>query len=99
MRAELQPALDAARMLDVDEVAEFCADLEQIKITALGILMKPAPPAPDRLIDIQELASRLGVSKDFVYRNKKKYAGFEKTQGGRLLWSSAGLDAFLRKQR
>lgn len=99
MRVELQPALELARTLDAEEIARFLADIEEIRIVALGILMRPPPAPPDRLVDIGELSARLGLSKDFIYRHKKKYAAFEKTQGGKLLWSSSGLDSYLKRAR
>lgn len=99
MRTELQSALDAAKALAVEDVPGFLGALEEIRIVALAILMRPAAAPPDRLLDISELADRLHVSADYIYRNKKKYAAFERTQGAKLLWSSAGLDSYLRKSK
>jgi len=100
MRSELTKVLDLAQSLDAAELAVLCGELTTIFIIAHGRLAaRVGGSPPDRLIDIRELADRLHVSGDYIYRNKKKYAAFARPQGGKLLWSSSGLDAFLKKSR
>jgi hypothetical protein len=99
VRREFEPILELAKTIPVEEVAHFLADLEEIRVTALGVLMRPVPAPPDRLIDIHELSARIGVGVDCIYRNKKRYAAFARPQGKKLLWSSSGLDAYLKKSK
>jgi hypothetical protein len=99
MRVELQAALDLAETLPVSELPELLGQLEQVRLTAYTRIVTPAPAPSDRLLDVNELADRLHVSKDFIYRNKDKYKSFGRRQGNKWLWSSSGLDAFLKRAR
>jgi hypothetical protein len=38
----------------------------------------------------------MGISKDFLYRNSSRYP-FTRRQGRKLLFSSVGIDEYLRK--
>jgi hypothetical protein len=98
MRPELQLALDQAKTLAVEDVPGFLADLEHVRVVALSVLMKPAPAPMDELLDVAECAARMHVGKDWLYRNSSKFK-FARRIGRKLLFSSSGLDAFLRKQR
>jgi hypothetical protein len=98
MRAELQTVLTLARTLDAAEVADFLGDLETIRVVALGVLMKPQPAPLDELLDIKECARRMHTSKDWLYRHSDKLK-FARRVGRKLLFSSAGLNDYLRKSR
>jgi hypothetical protein len=98
MRTELQFALDLARTLDAAEVARFLADIEEIRVTALGVLMRPAPAPPqDELLTVAECAARMKVSREYVYQNSAEWK-FARRIGRSLRFSSKGLDAFLKTQ-
>jgi predicted DNA-binding transcriptional regulator AlpA len=99
MRRSLESALSEARTLSAADLPDFLGELETIRILALARIMAPAVESrPDELLEVPEAAHRLGVSPDFVYRNHKKYT-FTRREGRKLLFSSAGLDAYLRKSR
>src|SRR5579862_3853460 len=98
MRSEFENILAIARTLTVEDVAAFLADLECVRISALGVLMRPAAPAPDQNIGVAETAKRMGVSKNWLYRNSAKFK-FARRIGRKLLFSSAGLDSYLKKLR
>lgn len=98
MLPAFQPILTLARELHPADVPEFLASLEHIRIVALGVLMRPAAAAPDELLDITEASRRLNVSENYLYRNSAKFR-FARRIGRKLLFSSAGLAEYLRKQR
>jgi len=97
MRDALEPVLDLAKKLPREELPRLLGDLAEISATAHARLASPSVEArPDELMSVERTAHRLGVSKDFLYRNSERYP-FTRRQGRKLLFSSAGLDAYLRK--
>jgi excisionase family DNA binding protein len=99
MRRELAAALDAAKKLPVEELPALAGELEIVRVTILARLAAPPiAPAEDRLLTVEECAARLHCSEDFLYRNHKKLP-FTRSHavGGKLLFSSAALDAYLRR--
>ena len=99
MRSELQPALTLAREIPTEELLRFLGDIEEVRATALGRLAAPAAAArPDELLDVSEAAQRLGVSPDYLYRHSRQFP-FTRRMGRKLLFSSAGLDNYLRRAR
>jgi excisionase family DNA binding protein len=99
MRRELEPVLDLTRTLAPAELPAFLGELEQIRVTALArITTPPVEARPDELLEVPEAAHRLGVSPDYLYRHSKRFP-FTRRTGRKLLFSSAGLDAYLRKSR
>jgi hypothetical protein len=99
-RAELDPVLKLAQSLPAPQLAEFIGELENIRILALARILSPAAsPSPDRLIDVAELAERLHVHSDFVYRHQSQYKEFARPQGTKSLWSSNGLDSYLKNHK
>jgi|ERR1019366_2694608 predicted DNA-binding transcriptional regulator AlpA len=100
MRNELQLMLLAAKELPVGELPGLLGELEEIRVTALARLTapEPAPQQADELLDIGEAARRLGVSKDFLYRNRGDFP-FSRRLGRRLLFSALGIDNYIRQQK
>jgi predicted DNA-binding transcriptional regulator AlpA len=101
VRRELQIALDLARTLPPDDLTRLLGDLREIETTALARLYSPpATPIEDRLLNIEECAARLSCSRDWLYRNSAKLP-FARPHavGGKLLFSSTGLDLYLKKSR
>jgi|HubBroStandDraft_6_1064221.scaffolds.fasta_scaffold152022_2 hypothetical protein len=99
-RAELESILELAKSLPVPQLPEFLGDLESIRVLAFARIAAPGTiQKDDRLIDAQELADRLHVEKDFVYRHQSQYKEFAKPQGSKLLWSSNGLDSYLKNHK
>jgi excisionase family DNA binding protein len=99
MRRSLEPVLLEARTLPPDALAEFLGDLEQVRVTALArIAAPPVEVKPDRLLTVAEVADRLHLSRDYVYRRAKHFPFTVKDKTGRALrFSSTGLDLYLRK--
>jgi predicted DNA-binding transcriptional regulator AlpA len=99
MRDELQSALALAATLPASELPQLCADLELIRVTCLARITSPATEArEDTLLEVPEAAHRLGISPDYLYRHSTKFP-FTRRIGRKLLFSSAGLDIYLRKSR
>jgi hypothetical protein len=99
MRRELQVALDEARTLAPAELPRLLGDLREVEAVALARLSTPNVEArPDDLLDVPAAAMRMHVSQDYLYRNHKRLP-FTKRMGRKLLFSSSGLDAFLKKSK
>jgi excisionase family DNA binding protein len=57
-----------------------------------------AAPGPDRLLSAAEVAQRLGVAKDWVYRRSQSLP-FAVRLGGHVRFSAAGLERYLKGRR
>lgn len=99
MRKELKAALDLARTLDAADLPFFVGELETIRCIALmRLCTREIKSQTDELLTVSEAARRMAVSKDFIYRNHRKFS-FVRREGSRLLFSSNGLDSYLKKSR
>jgi hypothetical protein len=100
MRPELHIALTAAQTLAPGELPRLLGELEEIRATALARLAAPLPQlqSHDMLLDVEQAASRLGVSRDYLYRNHAKFT-FTRRIGKRLLFSSLGIDRHINQCR
>ena len=97
MRKELESALIAAQTLWPHELPRFLGELEEVRATALARLVSPASPqAPDTLLNVDEAAKRLGMSRDYIYRNHNRYP-FTRREGRSLKFSAQGIDRYLRR--
>jgi excisionase family DNA binding protein len=97
MHRELEPALRLARELPLEELPQLCADLEQVRVTCLARIAAPVDTRPDESLTIQEASKRLGVSRSWLYHHWRKYEHkFVRQEGGKVLFSSNGIDAHLR---
>ena len=97
MRQELQVVLRAVREVSPEDLPALLGELEQIRYTAIARLGEPTLPAlrePGRLLPVEEAAHRLSISTDYLYRHADDYP-FTRRIGGRLLFSSIGLDQFI----
>lgn len=96
MRNELQIVLLAAKELPVGELPGLLGQIEEIRVTALARLTAPVPaPESDELLDVDGAAQKLGMSKDYLYRNHPSLP-FTRRMGKRLLFSSAGIEKWMR---
>jgi excisionase family DNA binding protein len=100
MRAELEPILASVRQLSPEELPRLLGDLEEIKATALARLTSPALPvqSPDGLLDVDEAAARLRMSRSYLYRHASRFP-FVRHVGRSLRFSSNGIENYLRQQR
>ena len=99
MRKELQAALDAAKNLPSEELPALAGDLELIRVTILARLAAPPQEREDKLIGIKQAAKRLGRSRDYLYRAKNLPFRRQNVDGGKLLFSSLGIDAYLKRAK
>lgn len=101
MRPKLQQALDLARTLELEQLPEFLGELEQIRVTAMirmGNGHQAAPPAEDELLEVAEAAARMSVSIGYLYQHADQFP-FVRRIGRKVLFSSTGITAYLRKSR
>jgi hypothetical protein len=97
-RPPLEALLDVARTAPPDELPRLLGDLEEIRATAMARLITPAVDLQrDELIDVHTAAQRLGVSGDYLYHHHGEYP-FTRRQGRKLLFSSLGIDAYIREK-
>jgi excisionase family DNA binding protein len=85
--------------LPADQLARFLGDLEEIRCIAMARLT--APPTmraeSDQLLSVEEASSRLGVSKDYLYRHREEFT-FTRRMGRKLLFSSSGIERHIGQQ-
>jgi excisionase family DNA binding protein len=97
LKRELQSLLELANDTPQMELPQFLGDLERIRVTALVRLTRRTEEN-DELLCVDEAAAKLNVSKDYIYRNHSKFS-FTRREGRKLLFSSVGLHAYMRKRR
>jgi len=98
MNQKLQPVLELAQGLSLEDVPRLLGDLEEIRATAMARLMTPAPAAqPDELIEVDEASHRLGVSADYLYHTHSRLP-FTRRQGRKLLFSAQGIEQYIRRR-
>jgi hypothetical protein len=97
---KLQDALQLARSLPAESLPGFLGEIEQIRVTALARISAPAIPqaTPDALLGVNEAAGRLGVSPSYLYRNHSRF-GFTRRMGRSLLFSTQGIQTYIRVKR
>jgi hypothetical protein len=100
MRKELDAALALAKTLPLEDLPVLAGMLEQIRFVILGRLAAPPQEREDKLLNVKQTAKRMHCSKDWLYRNHCKLP-FARPHavGGKLLFSSTGLDLYLKKSR
>jgi excisionase family DNA binding protein len=98
MRRSLESALTEARILPANELPAFLGELEEIRVTALGRFATPYVETRDELLDVEQAAGRLNVSQNYLYRHSRRLP-FTRRVGRKLLFSSSGLDLYLKKSR
>jgi excisionase family DNA binding protein len=98
---DFEALLARAPSLAPAELPGFLAQLEQIRAVAWLRLTTPStvtPQVPDELLSVEAAAEWLGVSADYLYRHNGQLP-FSRRMGRKLLFSSAGIDAFIRQKR
>jgi excisionase family DNA binding protein len=101
MRDELQAVLNCAKELPAPELPRLLGELEEVRCTALARLSAPAlVQSPDELLTVEQAAERLGMSKDYLYRNHSRLP-FVRRMGRTLRFSSSGITDYIgsRKSR
>ena len=91
-------ALEAAvRQADPEEVPHLVGALEKVKAVLWARLVTPTQEMGsngDRLLSIEETATRTGMSKDWLYRHKAVLP-FTRRIGRKVLFSEAGLNRWM----
>jgi hypothetical protein len=99
MRPTLQDALTEARDLPAEELIYFLADLEVLRLTAHArLLAPPAQAAHDDWVGINEAARVLNHCVSYLYHNWKRFS-FAKRIDGKILFSRAGMEKYLKTAR
>ena len=88
----LEEIIERARSVAVDALPQFIGRLAQANAVAFSRLQSPSPAArqADELLDVDEAARRLGMGRDYLYRNHRKFS-FTRREGRRLLFSANGI--------
>jgi hypothetical protein len=94
----LDPVLKLARTIPPEELPRLIGACAEIVATATSRLAIPPAVSEDSSIGVGEAAKRLGVSASYLYHNHKKFT-FTRREGGKLLFSSAGIQAYLREKK
>jgi excisionase family DNA binding protein len=100
MTDHLQAVLELARSLPTEELPRLLGELREVEATALARLTAPRPAeqTPDTLLNIDEAASRLAVSRSFLYRNSGKLP-FTRHVGAKLLFSATEIARYIKVRR
>jgi excisionase family DNA binding protein len=86
--------------LPPDQLPRLLGELEEIRCTAVARLSAQVslnPSGLDQLVRIGEAAKRLNISEDYLYRHSRELP-FTKRIGRNLLFSSAGIERYIRQQ-
>ncbi len=99
MHRELEPVLNLSKNLPAEELPQLLGALEEIRAVALmRLCTRETKSQNDELLDVKETARRMHCSRDYLYRNYKTLP-FVRREGRKLLFSSAGLVAYLKRAR
>jgi hypothetical protein len=100
MTTPLLLILHLAQTMSPEEIPHFLGELEEIRSTAFTRLIIPAQTqaTPDELLDAIEAAPRLGVSVSYIYHHHDRFP-FTRRQGRNLLFSSKGIEDYIRRKK
>jgi excisionase family DNA binding protein len=107
-KEDLSESLDSVRRFIEDpqtiqtELVNLSGELARLEAIArcrIWVSAVPNTPAEDQLLSVEKASARLGVSQDHVYRKaaRGEYP-FVIRQGRRVLFSSLGLNEYIRNQ-
>lgn len=101
MRHEIEQVLKLSRTIPPDELILFLSQLEVVRLEAFMRLCAPASQdPPDRLLKVDEAATRLSMTKDYLYRHHAELPFTVRMKDSNAIrFSSNGIDAYLRKSR
>lgn len=80
-------------------IPRLIGDLERVKSVLLARLMGNDRPEDDRLLEADDAAPLLGVSRASVYRNADTYPFTVRPSSGRVRFSARGIQEWLERQR
>jgi len=98
MRPELQTVLAGLPQMAPEQLPELLGELEVIRATAQLRMSAPSPAlAADEQLDIGAAATRLGVSRDYLYRHANQFP-FARREGRNWRFSGQGIAAYISKK-
>jgi hypothetical protein len=99
MNSQLETVLQAARTLPAAELPRLLGDLEEVRATALARLSAPTPVLQaDEWLTVRQAAQKLSCGTDFLYKNATSLP-FARHLGRKLLFSTRGIEEYLRRQK
>jgi predicted DNA-binding transcriptional regulator AlpA len=99
VKPDLERVLLSLQEMPAEELPRFLGDLEEIRVTAMARITAPAQPQPqqdDELVDIDEAAKRLAMSKDYLYRHADEFP-FTRRIGRNLRFSALGIAKYIKQ--
>lgn len=91
-----------AHAVTQEEIPFLLAALSALQSILVARLLTEAPASPlhkeDRLLEIDEAADRLKLSRDYLYRNSKRLP-FTVRIGNSLRFSSDGIDKYIQQRK
>ncbi len=95
---EVPQVVDPAAVT-VDGVLDaFATRIAEKVVAKLNGSAAPEPQATDRLLTVDQVAGRLGVTPDYVYRHAKGWP-FRRKVGKYLKFSERGLERWMERSR
>jgi excisionase family DNA binding protein len=94
----MDAVLAAAQTVPRETLADFLGDLERVRVTALSRLIAQVPNEhpSDELLGVAEAARRLGVSRDYLYHNHRRFP-FVCRVGRNLRFSAEGVEKYIQR--
>lgn len=90
------PALAAE--VELESIPELLGEMERLRAmlwARLALRINRPAPTEDRLLNSADAVSRLGISKDWVYRNASRLPFTVRVSDGLLRFSAKGIDRFI----
>jgi predicted DNA-binding transcriptional regulator AlpA len=96
--AELEQAVADAPLSDIPAVMGVLATLQaKLQLRMLNREPKP-PPQGDRMLTAEEASEKLGMTKDYLYRNAKKFPFTVRTAPRQVRFSLNGIERYLKQR-
>lgn len=103
IRHDLLEELQASiQDIDRDSCAALIGELEKMKALAYGKMWQREPGTihqEDRMLEIDEAATKLGVTKDYLYRHAKTLPFTVRVAPRQLRFSLHGIGRYIQKKR
>jgi len=90
--------------LPLEVIPAMLGELEQLKAALWLRLSVPqngrgeSSSSGDRLLDVEETARKLGMTKDYLYRNSNDLPFSVRVGKGQLRFSEAGIDRYIKNR-
>lgn len=85
--------------MTTEEIIDRLASLEAERTRLLHALLTPSPRMEDRLLNIEDAATVLSTTTDWLYRHADEFRFTVRLGPGQLRFSAAGIQEYLRGQR